>query len=420
MRYFILSSLWLSFLATLVQGNIQLNSYHISAAIIPENKSIDSKADINLSVDPECTDSLVFYLHKEFSIVEIKSKTKISFCFKTGENSPYFWMKDARPLCIKIENNKAKNIDIQIVYRGSIADLSWKTTNMISEPWIELGNYSAWFPTNPDYGKFNYSVILAIDPSHKVTGMGKIEKVGENWEIHHTKPTNDIVIIASKELKTIYSGENSNSIRLDYVSYNEENADKTIKDVEFIVSYYNNWFNTSYNVQFTIVIVPPFSNRGSYHRDNFMALLQPEPGANISFSLIAHEVAHEWWHGAPTDTFEDWLNESFAEYASLKAIRAKYGKDRFEEWIKYKDFSSREAPPILQSNSNARAPASTLYNKGPLILYKLEQRIGEGLFQKFLNELLLDNVKSTDRLLKLLEEMTSSEIRLYFESELRN
>jgi aminopeptidase N len=150
-----------------------------------------------------------------------------------------------------------------------------------------------------------------------------------------------------------------------------------------------------------------------------MALLQPEPGVNISFSLIAHEVAHEWWNGAPTNNFEDWLNESFAEYASLMAIRAKFGYDIFEEWIQYKEFRSRGTPPILQSKTIIRAQTASLYDKGPLILYKLEKRIGEELFQKFLSELIIHNIKSTDNLLKLLEELTSKEIRMYFENELR-
>jgi hypothetical protein len=420
MKNLMLATLLFTLFEIQAQANIHINSYYIALQIIPENKWIKAQADIKLSIEQESIDSFAFYLHKEFSIVEIESSAKISFNFSKDDNSPYFWMNDARPLLIKLENNKKGNMDIQITYQGTMKDLKWNTTNMISESWIELGNYSAWFPINPDYGKFISSVNLSIDSSYNVTGTGKVQKTGKNWAIQQLRPTNDIVIIASKDLKSFYNEENYKSIRLDYVISNEENANKTIKDVEFIVSQYHNWFKTSHNVRFTIVIVPPFSNRGSYHRDNFMALLQPEPGANISFSLIAHEVAHEWWNGAPTDNFEDWLNESFAEYASLMAIRAKFGYDRFAEWIHYKDFRSREAPSILQLNTNTRAQASTLYDKGPLILYKLERRIGEELFQKFLSELVIHNIKSTDALLNLLEEIASKEIRMYFEHELSN
>jgi len=419
MKHLILSILLLTLFNIQVQGSIRINSYNIFLEIIPQNQSIKVQANIKSSIDPECIDSLAFYLHKEFSIKKIKSNVKVSYNFRIDESSPYFWMKDARPLWIKLENNKEENIDIQIVYQGSIKDLNWKTTNMITESWIELGNYSAWFPYNPDYGKFISNVKLTIDPSYKVTGMGIIQKIGKKWEIQQLKPTNDIVIIASKNLKTYYDENNSKSIRLDYVTFNEQNANETIKNVKFIVKQYNNWFKTSTDVKFTIVIVPPFSSRGSYQRENFMALLQPEPGANISFSLLAHEIAHEWWNGAPTDNFENWLNESFAEYASLMAIREKFGVDRFEEWIQYKEFRSRGASQILQANTNIRVQTSTLYDKGPLILYKLENLIGKKLFLKFLSELLKQNIKSTDDLLNLLEEIMSKEIRIYFENELR-
>jgi len=59
-----------------------------------------------------------------------------------------------------------------------------------------------------------------------------------------------------------------------------------------------------------------------------------------------------------------------------------------------------------------------LYDKGPLILYNLEKRIGRIKFLEFLRELLNQNIKSTDDLLNLLEGITSKEIRAYFENEL--
>ncbi|NQT24090.1 hypothetical protein HQ585_01915 [candidate division KSB1 bacterium] len=418
MKNIILSLLFLSVFSIQIHASVRTNSYNILLEIFPENQSINVQANIKISIDPENIDSLVFYLHKEFSIKEIKSDDNISYDFKTEESSPYFWMPDARPLWIKLENNKEKDINVQIVYQGSIKDLKWKTTNMITESWIELGNYSAWFPYNPDYGEFISSVNLEIDSSYLVTGMGQIQKSGNAWKIEQLKPASDIVIIASKDLKTFYNEDHSKSIRLDYVIFNEQNANETIQDAKFIVELYKNWFKPSPEVQFTIVVVPPFPNRGSYHRKNFVALLQPEPGVNISFHLIAHEIAHEWWNSAPTDNFEDWLNESFAEYSSLMAIRDQFGIDRFEEWIQYKEFSSRESPPILQPNTNTRGQTSTLYDKGPLILYNLEKRIGRIKFLEFLRELLNQNIKSTDDLLNLLEGITSKEIRAYFENEL--
>ena len=419
MKNLILSLLFLSLFSIQIHASVRTNSYDILIEILPENQSIQVQANIKISIDPENSNSLVFYLHKEFSIKEINSDENISYDFKTEESSPYFWMPDARPLLIKLENNKEENINFQIVYQGLIKDLKWKTTNMITESWIELGNYSAWFPYNPDYGEFKSSVNLEIDSSYIVTGMGQIQKIGNAWEIEQSKPASDIVIIASKDLKSFYNEENSKSIRLDYVNFNEQNANETIQDAKFIVELYKNWFKTSQEVQFTIVVVPPFPNRGSYHRKNFMALLQPEPGVNISFHLIAHEIAHEWWNGASTDNYEDWLNESFAEYSCLMAIREKFGFDCFDEWIQYKEFSSRESPPILQPNTNARIHTSTLYEKGPLILHKLEKRIGRIKFLEFLSELFKQNIKSTYDLLNLLEYITSKEIRTYFENELR-
>jgi len=348
MNKVILSFLFLGLFVSQSSGNITVNTYDILLEIIPENQYLKAQAHIQLDAGTEKAYDLLFYLHKEFSLTSIKSDTDIDYDFNKTEKSSYFWMKDARPLVIQLKQSNKKEINIHIAYQGPLKDLSWKTTNMITESWIELGNYSAWFPYNPDYGKFTSNVKLAIDTSYNVTGMGKINKTDKGWEIQQLKPANDIVIIASQDLKSFDVTDANNSIRLDYVFFNDQKAQETIQNAKFIIDHYKNWFATNFDVQFTIVIVPPFTDRGSYHRKNFMALLQPEPGENVSFSLIAHEIAHEWWTGARTDNFEDWLNESFAEYSSLMAIREKFGNDRFMEWIQYKRMCSRGAPPIIE------------------------------------------------------------------------
>lgn len=281
-----------------------------------------------------------------------------------------------------------------------------------------IGQLQHWFPYNPDYGSFLYDVHLSIDPAYKVTGMGNIEKTDRSWQIVQTCPCRDIVIVASKKLKTLRSENQNHPLRIDYVFLTEAKARETIDNAAFIAGQYRQWFGDRHDLSFTIVVVPPFADRGSYYRKGFMALSQPDPDAGISFRLISHEIAHEWWSGAPTDNFEDWLNESFAEYSALMAIREKFGSELYRAWLDYKEFEATGAPPIIPPDPSWPKAHSTLYAKGPLVLHRLESRIGKSSFLELLREIFRRDVKSTVALLNLLEELGSRETREWFEGEL--
>jgi hypothetical protein len=45
---------------------------------------------------------------------------------------------------------------------------------------------------------------------------------------------------------------------------------------------------------------------------------------------LTHEVAHFWWSGAPSVTWENWLNEAFAEYSALMYVRKFEGVEAFD------------------------------------------------------------------------------------------
>jgi aminopeptidase N len=284
-----------------------------------------------------------------------------------------------------------------------------------------LGNYSAWFPNNPEYGNFSYKIQLYIEDGYKVSGMGEIRKTNGKWEIIQDHLINDIVIIASRELKSIIYSEEQEKIRIDYLLLKDDKVKELIEHAKFILQLYNNWFIQK-NEKYTIVLVPPFPNRGSYYRKGFIALLQPEPGTESdirTFKLLAHEFAHDWWSGANTNNWEDWLNESFAEYSCLMAIREKYGNEIFNDWIHYKTFSSKLAEPVIGYPDNRRTSQSTRYDKGPVALFHLENLLGKEKFIKVLNEVNKSELKTTDELLNKLEVLTSQKERASFEQKLK-
>ncbi|KPK79523.1 MAG: hypothetical protein AMS27_17940 [Bacteroides sp. SM23_62_1] len=404
-----------------LKGNDLINSYDIYLEINPKNQSITAELSLELNQSNLDNDTLLFFLHKELSIISIEPNHDLSFNFLKEEECPYFYMRNARPLKIILkQTNKTKAI-IHIKYQGLLKDIAWGTTNMLTNNWIELGNYSAWFPYNPEYGNFSYSIQLVIEDRYNVSGMGKIKKRDGKWEIIQDYPVNDIVIMASRELKSINYLDEQYQIRIDYILAKDEKAKELIEDAKFILQLYNDWF-FSKKEKYTIVFVPPFPDRGSYFRKGFIAMLQPVPGLEsdiTTFKLLAHEFAHDWWSGANTNNWEDWLNESFAEYSCLMAIREKYGNEIFNDWINYKTYSSKFAEPVIGHMDNKRTSYSTRYDKGPLALYHLEILLGKEKFIGVLKKINERKITTTDELLNELEKLTSQKDRKLFEDELR-
>jgi hypothetical protein len=118
---------------------------------------------------------------------------------------------------------------------------------------------------------------------------------------------------------------------------------------------------------------------------------------------MSHEIAHFWWHGAPDDTWENWLNEAFAEYTALMYLRATKGQAAFDAQIAKFERRVQGTPALWGIDRHAPRAAAVIYAKGALRLHSLEQTLGSDKFLKFLRTLFEKNVKTTEGLLAELQ-----------------
>jgi aminopeptidase N len=122
---------------------------------------------------------------------------------------------------------------------------------------------------------------------------------------------------------------------------------------------------------------------------------------------MAHEISHFWWTGAPTVTWEDWLNESFAEYTALMVTREVQGREVYEELLTKKKEQSKDAPPIRGLDRDSEEAYTVLYSKGPVMLGRLESEMGQEPFLALLREFATQDERSTELFLDLLERRSS-------------
>ena len=170
------------------------------------------------------------------------------------------------------------------------------------------------------------------------------------------------------------------------------NVPKMIAAVKKSLAYYEKNFGPYYHKQARILEFPRY---GSFAQAfpgtmpyseglGFTTNLEDETENNVVDAIIAHEMAHQWW--AHQEISADMqggtmLTESFAEYSSLMVMKQEADDMKMKQFLKY-DFDrylrgrtsevEKELPLYKVENQGY-----IHYGKGSVILYALQDYIGE-------------------------------------------
>jgi aminopeptidase N len=107
-------------------------------------------------------------------------------------------------------------------------------------------------------------------------------------------------------------------------------------------------------------------------------------------SLMAHEIAHQWFGDAVTETAwrHLWLSEGFATYMTYCYLESRYGEDSLKKGLR-KDraaviaFEKKRMTPVVDSSVHTdymQLLNPNSYQKGGWVLHMLRRQIGDSLF----------------------------------------
>jgi aminopeptidase N len=213
-----------------------------------------------------------------------------------------------------------------------------------------------------------------------------------------------LVVLVSGELEAVEGKAEGVNIRIITTEGKKEQGRYALESVQQILAYYNQYFGIKYPLpKLDLIAVPggfqgAMENWGGITYNEQHLLFDPKASSAETkervFSIIAHEMAHQWFGNLVTMAWWDnlWLNEGFASWMAAKAT------DHFHpDWqlplmasldksgVMSSDARSATHPiqQTVKNESEANDAFDQItYRKGQAFLRMLENYLGEGTFQR--------------------------------------
>ena len=182
------------------------------------------------------------------------------------------------------------------------------------------------------------------------------------------------------------------NIEIYYQKGHEYNVDRMILSIKHSLAYFSKNFGPYQHKQARIIEFPAyasfaqsFPNTIPYSEGIGFILNNSDPKSiDVSYYVTAHEIAHQWWAhqviGAPVDGMTV-FSETMSQYSALMVMKKQFGKEKMKKFLAYEldEYQSergreREKEQALLFNQNQ---SYLHYNKGSVIMYALQDLIGE-------------------------------------------
>jgi len=124
-------------------------------------------------------------------------------------------------------------------------------------------------------------------------------------------------------------------------------------------------------------------------------------------SLLSHELGHNWFSGASFDTWEDWLNETGATWASLLYALDSNNDELFKKLLGEAEQIYKNS--TLIKTTDLKRPDG-VHGSGTMLLYEIYKKYGKKPILAFLNTFIELQDKTTENLLVSLKHKIGNEI----------
>jgi aminopeptidase N len=294
-----------------------------------------------------------------------------------------------------------------------------------------------WFPCHDFPDDFATSeMIVTVKDSYSALSNGKLVDVRLNRSSHtktfHWKQDIPhvayLIMLAAGEYSVIK--DKSGSVPVEYWVYpqNVDDAKVCFAETPAMISWFG--FMTGYPypwAKYAQVLIHDFvvggmENTSATALSDRDAVYGPRARVDDSpNSLIAHELAHQWWGDVVTcrDWRHLWLNESFASYFDLLWQEHTLGQDEFTNsvWISQQSGINQDRASGRKPIVSVGTTTSNLYPRGASVLHMLRFVLGDSLFWRATHHYIVKYQHSpveTNDLKVAIEEATGKNLYWFF------
>lgn len=405
-----------------MSDNSECSHYNVQLKIIPEKQYIEVEGSLKYIVRKNNAREISFYLHRNLAINKFSVNGDTGYYLDTGKTN-IRWMPDAVRIIYSGDKkfHKGEVLNIRFSYEGRITDWPPWSANVLTAGWIEMGMYFPWYPSIDD--SFTYRVAVDINPAYKVFAIGEESRAGNSIIFENRNPVDDLIICAAKDLRVREIKLLGRPFKIVNCTLSNTTIDSIQTDIKKIYDLYEKWFGRI-PINDMCVVISKRKKGGGYSRTEGLFL----GGLSNSNYLMkrtgfvryaAHEIAHSWWHGA-AGNWQDWLNESFAEYSALRIVKALRGQEEFTTMLAKKRKESANTPPIRELKRSDPAAEKVLYGKGVVLLNELDEKIDDSKFFELSRDRIRGKINNTDDFLKLVNDKCGEEISGWLRDALKN
>lgn len=420
-----------------LSSGIDVKHYTFNIQLNDQNNSISGQAEVVVSVLKNAEELQLNLVRK---MASGKGMTVLSV---KKDNKTLSFRQDSTLIHIK-DLLKANTTPVYTInYEGIPADGLIIATNKYGNRTFFGDNWpdraQNWLPCN-DHPSDKASVdFLVTAPDHyQVVANGlKVEErvLADQRKLTHWHESSDlptkVIVIGVANFAIDHSGTIDGVPVYSYVY--PENKAQGFKDYALankVIPFYNEKigkypYQKLANIQSKTIF-------GGMENASAIFYFENSVGDRDIESLIAHEIAHQWFGDAITETGWQhvWLSEGFATYMTDCYLEHSYGKDTLDQRMQQQRkkifaFEKKRFSPVIDSavNSNyMQILNANSYEKGAWVLHMLRNQIGEKAFwlgiRNYYKKYNGHNA-GTDSLRLIMEKVSRKNLSKYFDQWLR-
>ncbi len=259
--------------------------------------------------------------------------------------------------------------------------------------------YNGWYPTLLEQEEI-YEIELYCDEHYELV-QGKYNPQRKVW--HYSTEGQTFVdcniLLINKEKAHKCSRKN---VAVWYFHEEQsEIAKKFANVVNEVSAFYSQLYGYSSQKHFSIVLLPEkYKGMGAYQRTGLTVFAETNLNLEWITHVLCHELGHAYANGAECTTWEDWLNETHAEWNALLyelSNRPQFFLRLME--AKEKNYNGNY---LIKPDGDKRP--ENVHETGTLIYYEIFKQMGEEAIVNLLKIFDSVHVKDTAHLLRALSE----------------